>query len=281
MSLLAWQPFDLNLALTMGQALRWREGEDGWYVGVVRGRIIKLRQTHTQVEFRSSGPETSMDSVLNDYLTLDENIAPVHKALIDHSPQMARLVELYGGLRVLHQEPWECLITYICSPRNMVKNNIRAVEQLAINYGKPLSLDGIKRHAFPTPECLATASVDALRSLWLGLPRHAEYVHRLAEAVVTGSLDLDSVMRMPYTEAKHRLMQLNGIGEKVADCVLLFSLNKPEAFPIDTNIRRALREFCDLRGSDSELLGYVREGFGSHAGYASQLLFHGIRNRAI
>ena len=88
-------------------------------------------------------------------------------------------------------------------------------------------------------------------------------------------------MRMPYTEAKHRLMQLNGIGEKVADCVLLFCLNKPEAFPIDTNIRHALREFCDLRGSDSELLGYVREGFGSHAGYASQLLFHGIRNRAI
>ena len=280
MDLLVRRPFDLELTLTMGQALRWREGEEGWYVGVLRGHLIKVRQTYDRVEFRCNVPADDARHLLADYRRLDEDILPVHQALLERSPDMAELVERYGGLRVLRQEPWECLITYVCSPRNMVKNNIRAVEVLAAHYGETLSLDGIERSDFPTPAALEAAGVDELRALWLGLPRHAEYIHNLAQEVTAGFLSLDDLRGMPYEEAKRRLMACKGIGSKVADCILLFSCDKREAFPIDTNIRRALRAFCALEGTDAQLSERARDRFGKQAGYASQLLFHGIRTIA-
>ena len=279
------QPFDLSLTLGVDQALRWSRADDeGWHSGIVWGRLVKLRQGEDgdRIEFQSWPAENSLAASLHDYLRLDEDIGPTHKELSQHDSAMARLVKLYGGMRILRQDPWECLITYAISPRHQVERIRGAVEQLAERFGQPIHPHGEdKRNAFPTPGCLAKAGIGELSQLRLGMPRHGPYVLGLASEVHTGSLDLQSLRHVSYGEAKKRLMQCKGIGPKVADCVLLFSLDKPEAFPIDTHVRRALVKLYGLTGTDRERLEWAQGRFGPHAGRASQLLFHGMRQGVI
>ena len=279
------QRFDLSLTLGIDQALRWIGPDDhGWHAGIVWGKLVRLRQTTdgNRVEFQSNLADDSLGPMLHDYLRLDENIEPTHGVLTGHDSEMQRLVTLYGGLRILRQDPWECLITYALSPRHKVERIRQAVEQLAEKFGQPILRDSKdRRNAFPTPASLVESSVYELSQLKLGMPRHSPYVRALAEEVYTGSLDLGALAQATYGEAKERLMQSKGIGPKVADCVLLFSLGKSEAFPIDTHVRRALVRLYGLTGTDSERLEWAQSSFGPHAGYASQLLFHGTRNGAI
>lgn len=279
------QPFDLGLTLGIDQALRWsRANEHGWHSGIVWGKQVKLRQTSDgdRLEFQSNVADDSLGPMLHNYLRLDEDVGPTHGALSQHDPAMKRLVMLYGGLRILRQEPWECLITYTLSPRHKVERIRQAVEQLAEHFGQDIPSDeNDTRKAFPTPARLVKSSIYELSRLKLGMSRHSPYVHALAQEVYTGSLDLGALALVTYDEGKERLMRSKGIGPKVADCVLLFSLGKPEAFPIDTHVRKALVRVYGLTGTDSERLQWAQTHFGSHAGYASQLLFHGMRNGVI
>ena len=272
----------------MDQALRWNptdkdgwstENRNGWLVGVVRGKLIKLRQTEDgqRVEFRTNDPEDSVGEMLRDYLRLDQDISPMHRAL-RKDKRLAPLVDAYGGMRILRQEPWECLITYVCSPRHYIPRLREGMENLAKHFGEPLSLGNTTGYSFPGPQSLADASVDELRALGLGMPRHAEYVQQLAGEVSGGKLDLCEVGEMPYDAAEMRLKDCKGIGPKVANCVLLFSMGKQEAFPLDTYVRQGLFERYGKEYSDPRLLGWAQGHFGRNAGYASQLLFHWARS---
>ena len=279
------QPFDLSLTLGIDQALRWSRPDDhGWHSGIVWGERVRLRQSAdgNRIEFQSGSTDERLGPMLDDYLRLDEDVGPAHKVLREHDPEMRRLVDLYGGMRILRQEPWECLITYALSPRHQVERIRQAIEQLAERFGRPIpSCGGDERMAFPTPGCLAEAGLGELSELRLGMARHGPYVQALAREVYRGDLNLEALSHVPYQEAKERLLQCRGIGPKVADCVLLFSLDKPEAFPIDTHVRRALVKMYGLTGTDEERLRWAQDHFGRHAGYASQLLFHGMRNGVI
>ena len=160
------QPLDLKLNLTMGQAFRWTGPDiDGWFSGVVKGIFIKIRRTENGVEFRSSKPEESVRSLLEHYLRLDEGIQSIYNGLSLSDPHMAELVKKYKGMRILRQEPWECLVSYICSNNNSVEGIGRIVENLSHGFSGPLSVDGCERRAFPTAERLAEAGASELRPL--------------------------------------------------------------------------------------------------------------------
>ena len=188
------------------------------------------------------------------------------------------MVARHQGLRVLRIDPWECLVSFICSANSNIRRIHDNVESLARSYGEPVKLDGQVRHAFPTPEKLAQAGEKALRGLALGF--RAPYVDQAARTVASGRLDLDALVKMPYAQAKARLMECPGIGSKVADCIALFSLEKAEAFPIDVWVRRALGEWYfagEKTPTDRLLLEWAGGYFGRYAGYANQYLFHGKR----
>ena len=277
------QPLDLKLNLTMGQAFRWTGPDiDGWFSGVVKGILIKIRRTENGVEFRSSKPEESVRSLLEHYLRLDEGIQSIYNGLSLSDPHMAELVKKYKGMRILRQEPWECLVSYICSNNNSVEGIGRIVENLSHGFGGPLSIDGCERRAFPTADRLAEVGASELKPLVV-MRRRAECIHQVATDVAAGRLDLDTLGRVSYGEAKDRLVAYKGIGSKIADCVLLFSLDKPEAFPIDTNIRQGIERFYGDQffsgtklPTDRSLLQWAQDRFGSNAGYASQFLFHAV-----
>ncbi|HZA25899.1 MAG TPA: DNA glycosylase [Dehalococcoidia bacterium] len=270
-------PFDLAASLESGQAHRWRK-EDQWYSGVVRGNFIEIRQTPRGVEFCSEPwPEVSVVPVLQNYFRLDDDLRAIYQEIMQDR-RVADMVDRYPGLRVLRQEPWECLIAFICSANSNIPRIHQVMEKMADHFGNPISLNGEVRHAFPTPTQLAKAGEAELRRLGLGF--RAPYVDRATRLVLEKSLELDALIKMPYDEAKARLMECPGIGPKIADCILVFSLEKMEAFPIDVWVRRALAEwyFPGEKTPTNRVLEQWAHGyFGRYGGYAQQYLFHGRR----
>ena len=282
MELLVDHPLDLEASLLGGQAHRWRlEGneDEPWFSGVVRGNFIRLRQLDTnRVEFHASPwPEPSVIPILQHYFRLDDDL-PYIQQEISHDWRVREMVEKYPGLRVLRQEPWECLVAYICSANSNIQRIHQVLENIAQALGSPVELDGQVRHTFPSPVQLVEAGEGELRRLGLGF--RAPYVDRATQEVVEGSLDLNALVRMPYQPAKERLMECYGIGTKIADCIAVFSLEKLEAFPIDVWVRRALGEWYfpgKKPPPDREMLAWAQDYFGRYAGYAQQYLFHGRR----
>ena len=282
MELAVDRPLDLQASLLGGQAHRWRqEGteEEPWFSGVVRGNFIRLHQlAPNRIEFRAAPwPEPSVVPILQHYFRFDDDLGHIQKQ-ISHDCRVAAMVNKYPGLRVLRQEPWECLVAYICSANSNIQRIHQVMENIAQAFGSPIELDGHVRHSFPSPVQLVEAGELELRRLGLGF--RAPYVDRATREVVEGSLDLNALVRTPYPLAKERLMECYGIGSKIADCIAVFSLEKLEAFPIDVWVRRALGEWYfpgQKPPPDRELLAWAQGYFGHYAGYAQQYLFHGRR----
>ena len=297
------QPFDLALSLEMGQAFRWhrvgdeglanrdwgrpparwRTGGGGWYSGVIGQRLIHIRQTAEGVEYRAGGPDGEIDAdlseLLSGYFRLDDDVEAIYRE-ISRDERMTKLVDDNRGMRILRQEPWECLTAYICSANNNIRRISAIVETIADTFGQSIELDGDIRRTFPMMGELMDDSTapEKLAGMNLGLQR-ASNIIAAARQVCAGELDLYALRRQPYPEVRRILMQGSGIGPKIADCVALFALDQLEAFPVDTHIRRELNERYFHAGkmpSDAQIVRWAQEHFGHCAGYAGQFLF---RNR--
>ena len=269
------QHFDLDTILDGTQDFRWRRWEDDWHSGVLRGNLIHLRQLEGGVEYRA---DSDLDDLLRSYFRFDEDIAAIRADLSDRDEKLARLMEKYPHLRVLRQpDAWECLVAYICSTNNNVERTSAIVESVAEKLGDEVEFEGETRHAFPTPHQMLAAGTEPLDELRLGLGRPSKIIEA-AERIGDGTLDLDDLSQpeVCYAEAKRRLMGCRGIGDKVADCIALFALDKMEAFPGDRWVAKAVASHYfpgQKPPSGDHLVMWAQDRFGKYAGYASQLLF--------
>lgn len=273
MNLTMTQPLDLVSTLESGQAFRWRRRGD-WYYGVLHDNLMALKQDGSRLEVRSSSSsQDQTETALSDYLRLDDDLEAIYSR-IDTDPRMHSAIAQYRGLRILRQDPWECLVGFICSANSNIPRISGSMEAIARSYGQPLELDDYVDYSFPMPQKLAEAGETALRDLKLGF--RAKYVAKAAERVASGEIKLAPLRDAPYQEAKDVLVSLLGVGDKVADCVLLFSLDKMDACPVDRWVRRAMEDWY----LDGAILNYkgIRdwsvEKWGGYAGYAQQYLFH-------
>ncbi len=285
----AGQPIDLEASLLGGQAHRWRN-EGDWYSGVLWGNLVLTRQEGEAIDFLSSPADpSSLIPRFRQYLRMDDDLEAIYDNITQDANVSAQ-VDRYPGLRVLRQEPWECLVAYICSANSNIETIHLNMERLSNEFGSPVKLANpqpspdspgvFKRYTFPSPADLAEAGEAELRRLKLGF--RAPYVHRAAMALLEGRIDLDHLVRAPYEESKEQLMSLKGIGDKIADCIALMSLEKLQAFPIDVWVRRALADWYfpgQKTPTNRTLLPWAQEYFGRYAGYANQYLFHGRRLR--
>ena len=269
-------PLDLAATLESGQAHRWQKDGDVYW-GVVYGSLLKVRQVPAGVEISSApAPSESLKTMLASYFRLDDDLSAIYEE-INRDDRIDAMIRRYPGLRLLRQEPWECLTAFICSATSNIPRIAANMESMADAFGEPRSLNGRVRCSFPPAHKIAEAGEGALRELGLGF--RAKYLARAAIQVAEGALDLEEVRRLPYWEARARLTELYGIGSKIADCVLVFSLDKLEAFPIDRWVSRAVQEWY-LNGSKmsyDDIVHWAHGYFGQYAGYAQQYLFHGGR----
>ena len=299
------QPFDLALSLTMGQAFRWQrlpadycaDGGD-WFSGVIGDHLIHIRQTDGGVEYRVGGADGERDDVGFDldveicrYFRMDtDNIRGIYDDLC-RDQQVARMIWRYPGLRLLRQDPWECLASYICSRANSVGNISKNTETIARLSGRTARIADDRRYLFPTPAELLAAGEPQLNGLKLmGIRHPGPALRAAARRVVSGELDLDELKQYGhrYESVIDELRKTDGIGYKIADCVALFGLNRVEAFPYDRWVNRAMQEwYPDFpvprrpeNPTASEHLAvakWAQQRFGPFAGYAGQYLFHGRR----
>ena len=274
-------PLDLAVSLESGQAFRWRRVEVGGrecFEGVVFGNLVRIRQYGSLLEFDSiPDPPVKISPLIEDYLCLGHDLDAIYQELGTDS-RMANAIAAYPGLRIQRQDPWECLTSFICSANNNIARISQNVESVADAFGNPIP--GSQRRTFPSPAVVADAGEAALRELGLGF--RAKYLTPAARQVAEGAIDLYALREMEYAEAALTITELAGVGDKVANCVLLFSLDKPEAFPVDVWIDRALREwyFDDGVGKSlprTRMREWAQARFGKYAGYANQYLFHSRR----
>ena len=290
-------PFDLQATLESGQSYLWdrpdggmydslhAHGGDAWYETVVppldgvsdERAVVRVRQHDGALEWEST---TDPVPLLTHLLRLDDDL----DAILDATPDLPLLNEAYDryrGMRLVRDPPFACLVSFICSAQMRVARIHGMQRRLAREYGDTVAVDGRTYHAFPTPAQLAAATEADLRGLKLGY--RAPYVQRTAEMVADGEAHPARATDLDYEAAREYLTRFVGVGDKVADCVLLFSLGFLEAVPLDTWIRTAIADHypdCD-RGSYRETSRAIRERFGGdYAGYAQTYVFYFLRSRS-
>jgi N-glycosylase/DNA lyase len=266
--------FSLQASLASGQAFRWRQ-RDGGYEGVLGRAVVTVRQDGARLFWSSSDPAVTGETIRR-YFALDLPLADILSS-IDVDMQVHRAIERHPGLRVLRQDGWEALASFILASFNNIARIEGMIERLCRAYGEPLRVNGITRWTFPQPDAIARASERALRGLGLGY--RAPYLRATARRVADGRLVPAQLRGLAYPEAKAALLACDGVGEKVADCAALFGCEQYQAFPIDVWIERAMRYYCRHRRlSRRQLQAYAQRHFGPYAGYAQQYLYHDIRS---
>ena len=280
--------FDLQATVESGQSYLWTRADDrtyeqerarggsAWYWTVVDGDLIRVRRTDGALEWEAT---TDAESHLRELLGLDDDLEAIREAAPDDDLIDAAF-EAYRGLRIVRDPFFPCLISFICSAQMRVARIFDMQASLREAYGAEVSLDGETYHAFPTPERLAGATEAELRDLGLGY--RAPYVQRTAEMVASSELTREDVEGLPYEDARETLTGFVGVGPKVADCVLLFSLGYLGAVPLDTWIRTAIEEHYPdcARGNYADTSRAIRERLGGeYAGYAQTYVFAYLRTQ--
>ena len=279
-------PFSLEHTLRCGQLFRWRKLGDWWY-GVADEKVVKIRQIDDKLWFRTFPEEIDANFVKN-YFRLNDNL-PQILSQISRDEYVREAVQRFSGLRIIRQQPWECLISYICA----TYKNIPAIKEMILNlskqFGTKITFDDYNFYTFPKPSDLANADIGELRRCKLGF--RAKRVLKTSRIIHNEELDLENLRRTAYKHARNKLLSLPGVGQKVADCVLLFSLDKLEAFPVDVWMKRIITKYYSshfeplfiekIRNKRSltphaygEISLFGRKYFGRYAGYAQEYLFH-------
>ncbi|MEO9319082.1 MAG: DNA glycosylase [Nitrososphaera sp.] len=277
---------DIDKTILSGQVFLWQKIGDKWY-GVDGSRLLRITMAAGRVEEARSFPDENQDAVAR-FLRLDDDMESI-VASISIDPFISNLVRAHRGLRLLRQDPRQCLVSFLCASNTNIQMIRRMLSQLCAKLGETAIIDGHKFHLFPTPERLAQSSLEELRTCGLGY--RAGAVHGLAVKLSNKEFDIDACRKMDYARAKEELMSLDGVGNKIADCVLLFAFDKLESFPIDVWIARALASVCGLQApikfaekltpnQYKVLSESARSRYGYYAGYAQQLIYYHIRQVA-
>ena len=258
--------FSPTAVFECGQAFRWDADETGVYTGVAYGVPARVWKENDKVYIMSY--DGTFSSVWRNYFDLERDYAALREE-ISREEILRPACEFGKGIRILRQEPWEALCSFIISQCNNIPRIKGIVEKLCRLCGDEIEFMGQRLYTFPSAKNVAALSVKELDTLRSGY--RAAYISEAARGVADGSIDLFKIMALPTDEAKRELLALPGVGEKVASCVLLFGLGKLDAFPVDVWMKKAIKFFFGEGKFD-----YTR--FGNLAGLAQQYMFHYMRN---
>lgn len=256
--------FDLNETFNCGQCFRWNEKSENDFVGVAKGKVLKIIKNENNIILKDVS-EKEFKEIWFNYFDLGLNYDIPKKQISKLHPILKKASEFAPGIRILQQEPWEALCSFIISQNNNIPRIKGIVERLCANFGKRIKENYF---TFPKAEVIANLTEDDLLCIRSGF--RAKYILDAARKVYSNEINLNCIKRMPISEARAELMKIKGVGPKVADCALLYGLHMLKAFPIDTWMSKAMKEFFpDL----------TREDFGEYAGIAQQYVFHYIRTK--
>jgi len=250
-----------DLVFDCGQCFRW--DKDG--IGIAGGKIARVVRENQVVKIYCNTEE--FDNFWANYFDIESDYEKIRKSFSDHH-KMNEAISFGKGIRILRQEPWEALVSFIISQCNNIPRIRGIIEKMCAMFGQKVRLGDYERFSFPEAEVLSECSLSDLESLRAGY--RAKYILSAAKKVANGQVNLEEITKLPTSDARKALLEFEGVGNKVADCTLLFGMGKLDAFPVDVWMKRALAEFFNNETPD----------FGKYAGIAQQYIFHFIRNKA-
>lgn len=257
------EPFDLALTLDCGQAFRWSATDDGGFEGIAMGRYLKIRQTDGNLIFYDTSEE-DYNNIWKDYFDFDRDYNEI-LSKARKNQLLLKITQNCGGIRLLKQEPWEALCSFIISQNNNIPRIKGIIERLCENFGDKIE----NGYTFPSAQKLSTLTVEDLAPLRSGF--RAKYILSAANKC-SSEIDLNSLTSLPIDKAREILMTIKGVGPKVADCTLLFGLGFQSAFPMDVWMKRAMAALFDNR---------LPDGLEDCAGIIQQYIFHYARTEKI
>ena len=263
-----------------GQAFRWYKEDDGSYTAIHREKVINVKKGNDDIIFSNTNEE-DFQNIWYDYFDLQTDYNKIKKEL-SKDPVLREAIKFGEGIRILNQDPYETTISFIISANNQIPRIKKSIELISKNYGNFIDeYNGIKYYSFPEPEVLANANEKELEEK-CKVGYRAKYIVNTSKMIYNKEVNLDELHNMATNDAKEILMKLPGVGPKVSDCILLFSLNKNDAFPVDVWVKRVMEHFYLKEDTKlKDISKYAEEKFGPLAGFAQQYLFYYAREMGI
>lgn len=270
--------FELKDIFDCGQCFRWNAQEDGSYTGIFKNNVINVKKENNEIIFEGIC-EKDIKETIENYFDLNRNYEEIKANLSKIDENMKTSIEYGQGIRILNQDLWETIISFIISANNNIPRIKGIIERLSEKYGNEIEFNGKKYYTFPTPEQLKNVSVEEYRKLGLGFRDIRLY--ETTKMILEKEVDLEKMKQNQNTqEVREELLKLAGVGPKVADCILLFSdLKRFEVFPIDVWVRRVMNDLYikqedETKVSKKQIEKIAQEKFGNLAGLAQQYLFY-------
>ncbi len=271
--------FELSDIFDCGQCFRFNPNADGSYTGTAFGRTIRISKRGDDIVLHSTSI-SDFDLIWRSFLDLERDYSEI-KDRLGTDDVMSEAVRYGEGIRILNQELWETMISFIISASNNIPRIKKIIELLCANFGTAHTYEGRIYYSFPTPEMIASLDLSDLSVIRAGF--RDKYILDCARNVASGAIDLDAIRFMTTPHAKEALLSIRGVGNKVSDCILLFGLSRFDSFPIDVWIKRVM-EHCYFSGtvqSIQTISDFANEKFGDLGGIAQQYLFFYARENKI
>ena len=260
-----------------GQCFRWNKEVNGSYTGVIKNGVINVMQEKNKIIFKGICDD-NLEKIVIQYFDLETNYNIYKNTLNNVDDYLRESIKFGDGIRILNQDLWECIISFIISANNNIPRIKKIIEKLSSNYGKKVEFEGKEFFLFPTPEELSKASVQDLRNMGLGF--RDIRVYNTTKMILEKEVDLDFLENIDNSKfMREELLKLDGVGPKVADCIMLFSLRRLDVFPIDVWVRRVMNELYihnenEEKVNKKELKKIAEDKFLGLSGIAQQYLFY-------
>lgn len=277
--------FHLDHIFDCGQAFRWEKQPDGSYTGIAGNRIANIQFEPNENEkttgrlIINNASDEDLEQFWEEYLDLNRDYGKI-KNLLSKDPVMAEAITYGEGIRLLKQEPWETLVSFIISQNNHIPRIKKCIESLSSYFGEKVGeYDGKAFYTLPSPEKLASLTEDDLHVCRLGY--RAKYLISTAQKICSEGISVLNETALPHVssaEAYEYITGFTGVGPKVANCIMLFALGKYDSFPLDVWMKRVMEEEYSLT-SPKEMAEFAADNFGEYGGFAQQYLFYYVREK--
>ncbi|WP_148551471.1 DNA-3-methyladenine glycosylase family protein [Paraclostridium bifermentans] len=272
--------FDPKHIFECGQCFRWKAEDDGSYTGVAKGRVINVSREGNTVYLKNTNLE-DFNKIWKSYFDLETDYAKIKNELKSMDEYLEKATEFGWGIRILRQDPWEMLISFIISSNNRIPMIQKAISNLSREYGTYIGkFNGVDYYDFPTPEQLSKASIADIRACSTGF--RDKYIKATTERVISENEDVYNYEKLGTEDCRKKLMEFNGVGPKVCDCIALFGMQKYDTFPVDVWVKRVMQEFyVEDDMSLPKIRKYAIDKFEDLSGFAQQYLFYYARELGI
>ena len=267
--------FDLKATVTCGQIFRFIEEKDNSFTIVIKDRVINLKEDKDYIIVESN-KEEDLENIIFDYFDLNRDYEKIGIDLINKDSKIKDAVVFSKGLKMIHQDSFETLIAYIISQNNRVPSIANALNLLSLNYGKKVIFKDKEYYLFPSLEDLSKLSVDDFRNCKVGF--RDKYLYEIIECINNKKLELDKIYDMSGEEALKYLVEFKGIGMKVASCILLFAYQKFDVYPVDTWVKKFMKEDYNIEG-EQNIRKFTYDTYKEYSGLAIQYMFNYKRNK--